>query len=430
MAKRRPAGWYRCVNRVLTANAFDSPMRRMGRRFAGIGKMMRYGLATLAAIMAVATAGAEAAQPNLRIGLALPHEGPYLALAESVERGWHTAIAEANGKVGGRKIEIVSIDTKGDPETAKAVVLELLRAERIDIMAGVINSGVAVTLGRLAVRFKRPLVVAVAIANAITGPLCNPYVARTSFGAHAFYYAAGRHLARTRDTTITMGPEHPAVGPILDAFRSGFEAGGGSVVREIRTPLGSATPWNQVIAGIQSSKAAMIFAFYAGPSAVELVRAHAAAGLKDLQPLVGGPWLYGEENWAAMGSTASGASQVTSHLRSLGNPANRRFVAAYRARYKSDPDLYAYFGYENAQPILAAVAALKGDTADGAKVIATLTKRSYEMPRGELRFNADNNAAIDNLYLARLERTSGKTRRRYVETVPGAGDPPGCRMRR
>ena len=392
--------------------------------------MMRHGLATLAATMAITIAGAEAAPPNLRIGLALPHDGPYQALAQSVERGWYTAIAEAGGKVGGRKIEIVSIDTKGDPATAHAVAVELLRPGRIDILAGVINSGVAVTLGRLANRFKRPLVVAVAIANAITGPLCSPYVARTSFGAHAFYYAAGRYLARTRSTTVTMGPDHPAVGPILDAFRSGFEAGGGSVVRDIRTPVGPATPWKRVIAGIQSTKAEMIFAFYAGPSAVELVHAHAAAGLKDLQPLVGGPWLYGEANWPAMGSAASGARQVVSHLRSLGNRANRRFIAAYRARYHADPDLYAYFGYENARPVLAAVAALKGDTADGAKVIATLTKRSYAMPRGELRFNADNNAAIDNLYLARLERTGGKTWRRYVETIAGAGDPPGCRMRR
>ena len=258
--------------------------------------MMRHGLATLAATMAITIAGAEAAPPNLRIGLALPHDGPYQALAQSVERGWYTAIAEAGGKVGGRKIEIVSIDTKGDPATAHAVAVELLRPGRIDILAGVINSGVAVMLGRLANRFKRPL--------------------------------------------------------------------------------------------------------------------------------VGGPWLYGEANWPAMGSAASGARQVVSHLRSLGNRANRRFIAAYRARYHADPDLYAYFGYENARPVLAAVAALKGDTADGAKVIATLTKRSYAMPRGELRFNADNNAAIDNLYLARLERTSGKPWRRYVETIAGAGDPP------
>ena len=47
-----------------------------------------------------------------------------------------------------------------------------------------------------------------------------------------------------------------------------------------------------------------------------------------------------------------------------------------------------------------------------------------------MRFNADNNAVPDKLYLVQIEQSNGEARRHYINTAPGGEDRPSCRMKR
>jgi branched-chain amino acid transport system substrate-binding protein len=65
--------------------------------------------------------------------------------------------------------------------------------------------------------------------------------------------------------------------------------------------------------------------------------------------------------------------------------------------------------------------------ADGAQFISTMRGLTFDAPRGKIRFNAQNSALLEKVYLVEIVKAAdGKPERKFVDEFSGAEDLPGC----
>lgn len=381
-----------------------------------------------ASLIAALSASAIAQSGTIKIGLLLPYRGAYASGAATADKGFELAIQEAGGKVAGKTIEVVKADDELTPAVGVQKFNKLIHSDKVDVVAGVIHSGVAIALTELADKSKTPFVVGLAFADEITGKFCNPYVARTSYSANAYHYAAGQYWAKQgMKTAVTLGPDYAAGRAFLNAFKRGFEDAGGKVESQLWSPFQTTKDWSGYLATAKSTGAQFIYSFYAGAEAVQVVKQHAEFGMRTTMPLIGDQFLYDETLWPALGDIVVGTRHVTIHTPDIPTDANRTFVAAYQKRHGVLPDVYAELGYDNAKTILQALEKVKGNASDGAAFMKALNTVSFAAPRGAVKFNKDNNAVLEKLYLVEIVKgADGKPLRKTLDTMPGAADLPGC----
>ena len=393
---------------------------------------------TTAAIRVVLIAGLSAAAlapvhaqdvTPLKIGLILPYKGVWAAPVENIDRGFRVALAEFGNKAAGRPVEVVRADDELTPNVAVQKFNKLVQFDKVDVIGGGVSSNVAIALSELADRAKKPMVMTNAHADEITGKLCSPYVARTSFSANAFQYGAGKYWAQKGvKKVVSMTADYSAGHSFMDAFKRGFEDGGGQVVQQIWTPFQKTRDWSAALGQAGASGAEFIYAFYSGSEAVQVVKQHADFGMREKVPLIGDQWLFDEVGWPALGDLVIGGKFVASYLPGAQNEANRKFVAAYRQMFNEDPDVNAALGYDNGKTIMLTLEKLGGKMPDDSSgFTAALRTVSFDAPRGKIRFNAQNSAQLEKEYLVEIVKgADGKPDRRQLDEFPGAEDLPGC----
>jgi branched-chain amino acid transport system substrate-binding protein len=385
-------------------------------------------MVSAAAICAVAAVRAEEPGP-LKIGLILPYKGVWAAPAENIDRGFRIALAEFGNKVAGRTVEVIRADDEMTPNVAVQRFNKLVQLDKVDVIGGGVSSSVSIVLADLADRAKKPIVMTDAHADEITGKLCSPYVARTSFSANAFQYGAGKYWARKGvKKIVTMTADYSAGHAFMDAFKRGFEDGGGQVVLQVWTPFQKTRDWSAALSQATASGAEFIYAFYSGSEAVQVVKQHADFGLREKMPLIGDQWVYDDVNWSALGDLVIGGKFVASYLPAAETDANKKFVAAYRQMFNEDPDVNAALGYDNGKVILLTLEKLGGKIPeDGTAFMQALRTVSYDAPRGKMAFNATGSAQLEKEYLVEIVRgPDGRPLRRLIDEFAGAPDLPGC----
>jgi branched-chain amino acid transport system substrate-binding protein len=382
-----------------------------------------------AGALALTSVPVAAENTPIKIGLILPYKGVYAVPAEGIDRGFQVALSEFGNQIAGRPIEIVRADDELTPNVGVQKFNRLIQFDKVDLVAGVIGSNVAIALSELADKARKPLVLVNAFADEITGKFCSPYVARTSFSANGFQFNSGKYWAGTGiRSAVIMGPDYAAGHSFLGAFKRGFEEGGGKVVQEVWTPFQKTKDWAAALTQASNSGAQIIYAFYAGAEAVQVVKQHADFGLREKMPLIGDQWVYDEALWPALGDLAIGARHITVHFPALDNPANKKFVQEYREKYHEDPDVNASLGYDNGKAIMLTLQKLGGEMpAEGARFISTMRDLTFDAPRGKIRFNASNSALLEKVYVVEIVKgENGKLGRKFVAEFPGADDLPGC----
>ncbi|MGE0618916.1 MAG: ABC transporter substrate-binding protein [Afipia sp.] len=386
------------------------------------------GAAVVLAAAATTTVRAQDQAP-IKIGLMLPYKGVYALPAESIDRGFQLALEEFGNKSNGRPIEVIRADDELTPSVGVQKFNKLVQGDKVDIVAGIIGSNVGIAISELAEKNKVPLVFANAFADEITGKFCSPYIARTSFSANGFEYASGKYWAsKGIKTAVTMGPDYTAGRAFIDGFRRGFEENGGKVVEQIWTPFQKTKDYSAALTQAANANAEIIYAFYAGAEAIQVVKQHADFGLRSKVPLIGDHWVYDEALWPALGDLAINARHVATHYPGVPTEVNRKFVKAYQDKFKMEPDVSAELGYDNGKAIMLTLEKLGGKIPeDRAKFISTMRGLTFDAPRGKIWFNAQNSAQLEKVYLVEIIKgADGKLQRKGLDEFPGAGDLPGC----
>ena len=114
----------------------------------------------------------------------------------------------------------------------------------------------------------------------------------------------------------------------------------------------------------------------------------------------------------------------------LDNPANRAFVAAYRAAYNRPPTYYAAHGYETAN-LIASALKVSGGKIDAA-FQAAVRKADFASVRGRFSFAPNQAPMLDWYELAASKGADGQlalTTTRKIRTQAGGAYAELCKMK-
>ncbi len=198
-----------------------------------------------------------------------------------------------------------------------------------------------------------------------------------------------------------MAPNYQAGKDMLAGFKRCYK---GEVVDEVYTQVNQ-PDYSAEIAQLQAAKPDAVFVFYPGGMGINFVKQMNQAGLTGKLPLYSVFTVDGT-TLPALGEAAAGTIGAAMYDASLDNPENRKFVAAFEAKYKRTPSLYAAAGYDAAHVLDVALRKAGGDP----KKLAAAVKvagNEFKSVRGPFQFGK-NNMPVQNYYAFETQRVGGK----------------------
>lgn len=378
----------------------------------------------LGAALVAAGLSSAYAEDKVKIGLMLPYTGTYAALGNAITNGFKQFVEENGGKLGGREVEYFTVDDESNPAKATENAKKLVSRDKVDLLVGTVHSGVALAMAKVARDTKTLMVIPNAGANDLTGPLCSPYIFRSSFSAWQPSYAMGELLAKKGvKNVVTLTWKYSFGEESVAGFKESFEKGGGKVAKEMTLPFPN-VEFQPFLTEIASIKPDAVFVFFAGAGAAKFVSDYAAAGLKGSIPLYG-PGFLTDGNLDAMGGAGEGLMTTLHYADGLDNAKDKAFRTKYASTYKAQPDVYAVQGYDAAQMYEAGLKAAGGDPAKQEDVIKGMASATIDSPRGSFTLSKAHNP-VQDIYLREVKGSENKV----VEIVSkGLTDPArGCKL--
>src|SRR5262245_1035754 len=371
---------------------------------------------------------APAADP-LKIGVLMPTSGVFAVLGQNQLKGMQFAVEEAGGTVAGRKIELLHEDTEGKPDVGLSKTRKLVLSDKVDVMAGIINSAVALAVAPYLASQRVPLVLSNAAADALTGEKCNRYLFRVSYSAAQISEPIGLWMAKNAPknlyilaTDFVAGREYTA------AAKRGYLNGGGTIVGEPYTPFGRTQDYGPYISQARAANPAAVFAVYFAAEALQFVKQYDSFGMKASIPLYGPIGLTPPVLRQGQGDSALGVISPQNYIVELETPENIKFRDAFRKKFNEDPEEFAVMGYDSIRFILEAVKARNGDTSDRPALLSAIEKVAYNGPRGPIKMGK-NQMATQNVYIVKTVKKGGRVAFEVIDTYPNFVDPvQGCTL--
>jgi branched-chain amino acid transport system substrate-binding protein len=390
---------------------------------AGVG-------ATLAACGTPATTAAPAAAtkapagPPLKVGVLVPTTGIYAVLGESMTEGMKMYFESVGNTAGGRKIEIVAEDEGEKPDEALKKARKMVEQDQVDLVAGIVSSGVAAAVRSFFDETQSVLIIANAGANAMTRAAKSKYIFRTSFSNWQPNWPMGAWTyENVGKKALISVPDYGAGADMLKAFENGFKAAGGTVVEKQLTPfpnMGDPAPF---ITQIQNAKIDLVYAFYSGAAATTFVKAYGSFGLAGKLPLVGAGFLVEQDVLPAQGDAALGVKSGLHWALTLDNAVNKKFVEDYKKRTTKEANVFAVQGYDTARLIVDSVNAVQGNTKDKAKWIEAIGGVSFDGPRGKFKMDPKTNNVVQPIYARDVQKVGGTLQNVVIKNFGEIADP-------
>jgi branched-chain amino acid transport system substrate-binding protein len=380
------------------------------------------------AVLIRSAPAAQAADP-LKIGVLMPTSGVFAVLGQRQLNGMRFAIEEAGGEVAGRKIEMLHEDTEGKPDVGLAKTRKLVLSDRVDMMAGIINSAVALAVAPYLSSQHVPLVISNASTDILSGEKCDRYVFRVSYSSSQITEPIGLWMAKNAPKNLyILASDFVAPHEYVAAQKRGYLAGGGTIVGETYTPFNRTQDYGPYISQARSTNPGAVFAVYFAAEALLFVKQYESFGMKATAPLFGPIGLTPPVLRKAQGAAAAGVISPSNYVAELDAPENRAFRAAYNKKFGEDPEEFAVMGYDAMRFIFEAVKARGGDTQDRPALVSALEKVAYTGPRGPMKM-AKNHQATQNIYIVKTVAKGDDVVFQVLDTYPNFEDPvKGCKL--
>jgi branched-chain amino acid transport system substrate-binding protein len=363
---------------------------------------------------------------DIKVGLLLPYSGVYAALGQDIDTGFTLALEEF-GAGTGATFEILREDTEVKPPVALAKARKLILQDEVDVIAGIVSSGVLGAVRDVVHGAGVPLIVANAGNDEATGEACSPYIVRMSFSNGQVNRPMGNWMYEQGIRKVfTLAPDYAAGRQMIDAFAQTFTAAGGEIVGQEFTPFQKTQDFGPYLAQAKASGADAVYVFYAGGEAISFVKQYDSFGLKADLPLYGSGFLTSQLYVDAQGPAAEGVITALHYVPTIDNAANAAFVEAFRAETGRLPSEYAVQGYDAARALIEAT---KSGASDRAALANALRQVSFEGPRGALSIDPATNNLVQPIYV--YETVSGESglTQKVLATLPAEKDPVnGCEM--
>jgi branched-chain amino acid transport system substrate-binding protein len=342
----------------------------------------------LVAMVLAAVSGCEKKSTAITIGSVAPLTGGIAHLGKDNENGARLAIEEANAakiRIDGKEVQfdLISFDDQADPKVGTTVAQKLVDAKVAGVV-GHLNSGVTIPASAVYNGANPPIPM-------ITGSATNPKL--TEQGFKNVFRVVGRddqqgpaianYLAATaKPRLVAVIDDATAYGEgLANEVEKTLNAAGVKVLpRERGTD--KTTDWKAVLTKLKGSNPDAVF--YGGMDATggPLLRQGRELGIKAIFAFGDGSCTDNMKQLAGEASDGLLCSQA-------GIPpqaASKKFLDAYKKRFKIDPILYAPFTYDAANLLIEAMK--KANSADPAKYLPELHKIDFSGATGRIAFDA------------------------------------------
>jgi branched-chain amino acid transport system substrate-binding protein len=286
--------------------------------------------------------GSRPAAEPIRVGHLVSLSGPDRLAGEHARQGVRQALAdwrEANPDAGGRPVQVVHVDTRGDSELAQAETVRLLTVNKV---AALLAGPGAVAAGRI-LRADQPYGAPLIVPGEL--PATSPSSMVRILGAAPA--ARGRALARyvCRDLKAGKGliltsSSDPVASAVATAFRSEWPASGGGSVDE--WTFASDKDAASLIARASRARPEVIL-LACGPEVFRTIRdGLSTAGFK-------GPLVYGGEDAGPIAGLTDAAPEVylaTVYCPEKLSERGKLFAQRYDGEYHEAPDIHAAAAYD------------------------------------------------------------------------------------
>jgi len=178
---------------------------------------------TLAGAATALCPAAAAAEGPIKIGFPIPLSGPTAVYGEPVLKGAELAASEINAKGGvlGRKLEILSRDSKANADEAVRLARELIIKNNVDFLVGTLTSAEAPAVSTVAKENKIVFIAPTSKSTILTDAThLHPYIFRVSSNTDVEGLAAATLMARWTDikTVATIAPDYAYGRDAISAF--------------------------------------------------------------------------------------------------------------------------------------------------------------------------------------------------------------------
>jgi branched-chain amino acid transport system substrate-binding protein len=392
---------------------------------------MRNVLLGACSIAAVLLAGTAAnAQSPIKVGLIMAYSGQFADTATQIDNGVKLYLKQNGDTCGGRKIELIRKDTGGpNPDVAKRLAQELVVRDGADILAGFTLTPEAMAAADISAEAKKFMVIMNAATSIITTK--SDYSARTSLtlpmiGQTIANWAYKNGVRKAYTMVADFGPGHDAE----QSFQSAFKAAGGEIVGAVRMPVAN-PDFSAFVQRAKDLNPESIFVFIpGGAQPAALGKAFAERGIDPNKVKIlstGEP--VDETALKAMGDIAIGRISAWHYDYNLNNPLNKKFVAAYNAEFKRNPDFFSIGGYDGMHLICEALKKTGGKS-DGDSLIAAAKGMKWESPRGPMSIDPDTRDVIETIYVRRVQKVGNELVNVEFDKFDNVKDPVKAAMKK
>jgi branched-chain amino acid transport system substrate-binding protein len=364
---------------------------------------MTYRTTIMAALLSATALGSAHAADPIKIGVVTPLSGTYAGIGQQVRWGLDLATKEVNaaGGIMGRPVELTYEDEEANPAVAVQKADKLFQVNKVDFLTGTVNSGSTLAVGQVAERAGKLIATTVSFADSITTDKCSPNVFRVNARAGQQSSALAVWLSKEKPQAkvFYLGPDYEMGRSTVAAFKSSAEKVGANSTGEVFAPLDS-KDYTQYFGQLRSARPQVLYTSVAGNDTVRLFTQLQEFGLLNNLTVVGASGTVTSQNLAAIGKAAEGFVTGVGYSAEIATPENKKFVEAFKAAYKADPDLYGADSYGLIYAYKAAVEKAKSTDTD--KVRAALADLKWQTPQGEKTLRAGDHQAIQTMYVVRV----------------------------
>jgi branched-chain amino acid transport system substrate-binding protein len=346
--------------------------------------------ATCLIVLATLPAGAQ-----VRIGLSAPLSGQVAVVGQDQVDGFMLALEQNGSKLGGQAVTVFKEDDQLKPEVGNQIVRKFIEKDKVHAIVGLGFSNVFMASLKPVVDAGTVALATNAGPSSVAGAACAPNVFSVAWQNDGAAESMGKFLQdKGVKRVYLMAPNYQAGKDMLLGFKRFFK---GQIVDEVYTQVGQ-SDYSAEIAQLQAARPDAVFTFYPGGMGVNFLRQLSQAGLLKTIPNYSVFTVDGTTMPALQGA-AVGTMYGAMWDAALDNPANRQFIAAFRAKYKRLPSEYAATGYDAARLLDVAIRNAGPGFADK-KALAAAVKAAgsqFTSVRGPFRFNR-NNMPVQNYY--------------------------------
>lgn len=362
-------------------------------------------------------APAPAGEP-IKMGALLPFTGPFADYGSFLKEGLEWRLDEANYQIAGRPIELIIEDSASDTSLSLEKTKKLVDVDKVSIVIGPLHSGVFLGLSPYLSENK------ILQVGLMTKPLpsgtfdsyVNPFGTLYSDGVPLGWYAYDQLGVRT---ITTIGSDYVAGKSFVNGAADTFKGKGGTVVQQQWAAAGT-TDFGPFLTAMKDADA--VVTWLGSAEQVRFVKQYHEFGKKMPILMVSADQVRSVD-MVSLGDTILGSIGSVTYTSRLDNPANKKFVKAFKARFGKDrnPERDVYAAYAAVSLVLDGLAATGGDTTL-AKLRPAILGLNLDYPQGSVSLHPSGHAIYDR-YIVEAKLIDGKYLWDVIHTYPKVTDP-------